>query len=52
MNGVDIDNKVVVITGAAGRIGSEYARAVAAAGAVAVIADTSEENGRDRKSVV
>ncbi|GFO66054.1 oxidoreductase [Geomonas paludis] len=46
MNGVDIDNKVVVITGAAGRIGSEYARAVAAAGAVAVIADTSEENGR------
>ncbi|MBU5615228.1 oxidoreductase [Geomonas azotofigens] len=45
MKGVDIDNNVVVITGAAGRIGSEYTRAVAAAGAVAIIADTSEENG-------
>lgn len=45
MKGIDIENKVVVITGAAGRIGSEYARAVAAAGAVAVIADTSQENG-------
>lgn len=46
MKVMDIDNKVVVITGAGGRIGSEFARAVAAAGAVAVIADTSEENGR------
>lgn len=41
-----IEDKVIVITGAAGRIGSEFARAVADAGAVAVIADTSEENGR------
>lgn len=43
---MDIDNKVVVITGAAGLIGSQFARAVAAAGAVAVIADASEENGK------
>lgn len=40
-----IENKVIVITGAGGRIGSEYARAVAKAGAVAVIADNSEESG-------
>lgn len=44
--GMDIEDKVIVITGAAGRIGSEFARAVADAGAIAVIADTSEENGR------
>ena len=43
---LDIADQVVVITGGAGRIGSEFARAVAAAGAVAVIADTNEAAGQ------
>jgi NAD(P)-dependent dehydrogenase (short-subunit alcohol dehydrogenase family) len=43
---LDIKGKVVVITGAAGRIGRVFAQAVADAGAVAVIADNSEEGGR------
>lgn len=41
-----LQDKVVVITGGAGRIGSQFARSVAASGAVAVITDTNEEAGR------
>ena len=40
-----IKDRVIVITGAAGTIGSEFARAVSGAGAVAVIADRCEESG-------
>jgi NAD(P)-dependent dehydrogenase (short-subunit alcohol dehydrogenase family) len=43
---LDIKDQIVVITGGAGRIGSEFARAVAAAGAVAVIADANEAAGQ------
>lgn len=43
---LSLQDKVVVITGGAGRIGSEFVRSVAAAGAVAVIADSNEEAGR------
>lgn len=43
---LSLQDKVVVITGGAGRIGSDFARSVAATGAVAVIADTNEEAGR------
>lgn len=46
MAGLGVEDKVVVITGAAGRIGSVFANAVAEVGAVAVIADTSEECGK------
>lgn len=41
----DIEDKVIVITGGAGKIGSEFVRAVAACGAVAVIADASDDVG-------
>ena len=40
-----IENKVIVITGGGGRIGSEFARAVAEAGGIAIIADTNRESG-------
>lgn len=40
-----LKGKVVVITGGAGRIGSEFSRAVASCGAVAVIADSDEAAG-------
>lgn len=43
---LDIERKVVVVTGGAGRIGSEFVRAIAGAGAVAVIADYDEQNGK------
>lgn len=42
----DIVDKVIVITGGAGRIGSEFIRAVTASGAVAVIADANDVAGR------
>jgi NAD(P)-dependent dehydrogenase (short-subunit alcohol dehydrogenase family) len=42
----DIADKVIVITGGAGHIGSEFVRAVAAYSAVAVVADSSEAVGR------
>lgn len=42
----DIAEKVIVITGGAGRIGSEFVRTVAASGAVAVIADANGLAGR------
>ena len=41
----DLAGKVVVITGGAGKIGSEFVRAVAASGAIAVIADANETAG-------
>jgi NAD(P)-dependent dehydrogenase (short-subunit alcohol dehydrogenase family) len=43
---LNIKDKVVVITGGAGLIGSEFVKTVARAGAVAVIADLSEKAGR------
>lgn len=42
----DIAEKVVVITGGAGHIGSEFARSVVTCGAVAVVADINETRGR------
>ncbi len=44
--GFGLKDKVVVITGGAGRIGSEFSRSVAKAGAVVVIADSSAEHGQ------
>lgn len=41
-----LNDKVVVITGGAGRIGSEFARMASKSGAAAVIADLNEEYGR------
>lgn len=41
----DLEGKAVVITGGAGKIGSEFVRAVAASGAIAVIADANEAAG-------
>lgn len=41
----DIANKVIVITGGAGRIGSEFVRALTSSGAVAVVADANEAAG-------
>lgn len=43
----DIAQKVIVVTGGAGRIGSEFVRSVAASGAVAVIADANDVVGRE-----
>lgn len=45
--GIDLKDKVVVITGGAGRIGSEFVRALAARGAVAVIADANCVAGQE-----
>jgi len=42
-----IKDSVVVVTGGAGRIGSEFIRAVAMNGAIAIIADTNEDAGRE-----
>lgn len=42
-----LTGKVVVITGGAGKIGSEFARAVASSGAVAIIADANEVTGEE-----
>jgi NAD(P)-dependent dehydrogenase (short-subunit alcohol dehydrogenase family) len=43
---INLADKVVVITGGAGKIGSEFVQAVAASGAVAVIADANDAAGR------
>lgn len=40
-----LDNKVVIVTGAAQGIGEAYARAIAEAGATVVVADLSEDKG-------
>ena len=45
----DFSNRVIVITGAAGLLGSEYADGFCQAGGNVVLAD---KNFRDRKSVV
>ena len=45
MSGV-LDDKVVIVTGAAGGIGEGYARAISAAGARVVAADLDEGGGR------
>lgn len=43
----DLDSKVVVITGGAGKIGSEFVRAVASSGAIAIIADANNVTGEE-----
>ena len=47
-----LKNKVVVITGGAGLIGKEFAKAVVENGGVAVIADINEKVGRDTKEEI
>jgi len=42
-----LDNKVVIITGGAGLLGSEYSKAIAEAGGVSVIADINTEGARE-----
>ena len=39
------DGRTAIVTGAAGGIGEEYAKALAAEGANVVVADVSTENG-------
>ena len=41
------DDKVAIVTGAAGGIGEAYARALAAEGANVVVADLDQEKGED-----
>ena len=43
---IDLAGKVVVITGGAGKIGSEFVQTVATNNAVVVIADANEAAGR------
>ena len=40
------DGKTAIVTGAAGGIGEEYAKALAAEGATVVVADVSTESGQ------